>query len=124
MSRPGFKIIGPPWVEDLKIELRNFPIETLINVRLFDWMGPRDEGHETYSVTISVMVPDRDSGAPKMVQFQDAFFHHGTAKMDRAEQLIAHIRGRLRMLVLHEVDEAFHVGGVRTHDPHRKEAWP
>lgn len=67
-----------------------------------------------YHATISVLVPDRESGTPRAV------FHTRRIYEDYEEAMLLDvIREMTRNVFNHEWAEAFHVDGVRVHDPHK-----
>lgn len=67
-------------------------------------------------IQISFEAPDRDNGQPTQV-----FVIRGCAEYQlRDERSIVHeVRKAIETAFLHELDESFHVNGVRVNDPHK-----
>lgn len=69
----------------------------------------------TYTVEIHCHPPHRDGGTPiERGLVNSVYVPHGATR----EQLIELVFKCARDLVLHELDEAWHVDGVRCRDPH------
>ena len=70
------------------------------------------------SITMTLTVPDRNTGAPTLVQDGDCFVPCAF----EPEDVVRYVRERVRSFVLHEVDEALRLGDGRPFDPHVGEA--
>lgn len=66
-----------------------------------------------YELCAHAEVPERDTGEPNIV------IVYTTLKPERAAKFHESARHLVRRLMLHEVDEAYHIDGVRVKDPHR-----
>jgi hypothetical protein len=96
-----------------EVTFRNFPLPLRIRVTRDEFLP------EMYEMRASIMVPDRDTGEATQVVRSCGFLRR--VEMMRVQQQIYF---EVVALLHHEVDESFHVGGVRVRDPHKGEGHP
>lgn len=89
-----------------RIEIRNPPFTINVFARR---MGDPNRA----MLVIRTVVPDRDTGAEKVVMHEHEVFVYSSF-----ESLVARVRGALHKVAEHEMDEALHVDGKRRFDPH------
>ncbi len=78
--------------------------------------------HGALMAVIALRVPDRDGDGQREVQFRQVIVHSMGSDPDLEAMYKCAVRTlyeALRIVMRHELDEAFHVAGVRVHDPHK-----
>lgn len=100
----------------LDIALHNFPLD----VRTFELDA---RFGETITLRVEILVPNRDTGEPIPIQFQESISSYAVDcyNGERSEALREFVYRALRTMLLHELDEAWHWKGARERDPHRNE---
>lgn len=79
--------------------------------------------HEEWEtvLTIAAKVPHRDTGVPITIKSDARMVKmRFDESIDPKRELADWVYEVVRSLLLHELDEAFHVNGVRVRDPHRE----
>ncbi len=98
-----------------RIELRNFAIPTKIRL---DYEAGMLNGIEGLDLVITIRVLDRQTGAPTTLTQREFMERPWWWESSFFRDRILH---SIERLMLHEVREAFHVDGLRIHDPHKNE---
>ena len=105
----------------LSISVRNFPLRVRA-LRLVTLREP-PYGEKRYRLDVVTAVAERDTGEPTTVTLSHelAACVVESYAADRREVLLDFVYNALRGVLLHELDEAWHVDGVRVKDPHKSE---
>lgn len=93
-----------------RIELRNFPLQ----VARFTLAEVPSPDYATFKAEITVIVKDRDTGKENELTFS----HVAPGYEHECGWIVELVRRTVHGLMNHEVDEAWHVDGIRVNDPH------
>lgn len=95
-----------------RVELRHPPFPVRLRVE-----HSRPPAWPPLDLIVDAMPPDRDSGEPRHVR------HARRIPLNLTDdEFIGFVYFSLREVYTHELDEAFHVDGKRSRDPHEGEA--
>lgn len=102
------------WAEDCLslIEIRD-PLKTHWNPRFKIW---RTSPH-SFNLEITITTAHRDNGEPVEVH-QDGRFSAAAIERRDEHHFIHEVHHHLVRFMFHEVDESFHVNGIRVYEPH------
>jgi len=100
-----------------EIELRNFPIPVIATVER------RRSGHGRWTVDLKFQcsVLDRDTRARTMVVIPCRFEVFDDGPPPERPMVHGTVYRTVQAMLLHELDEAWHVRGERVNDPHRND---